>query len=462
MHEIVASSAKPADPNDPDLPQGLEPNAPMELTADEAVEFAAHILYTGTGPDAAEALLRSVLKMQPEHARAIELLGVTLDEMGENDEAVALIEHAATLSPDSAGTFNNLGNAYVHAGQIDQALAAYERAVALDPNHAPPYCNLGIIYRSQQRYEEAEASLKRAIELDEKHHNAWFQLGNLYFAQGRKREGIDANVKAISLYPRHVYSNMLAQAYIQLGDVDQARHIYLDWAAREPDNPVPAFQLQTFLEKPPERCNDEYVTAVFNQFSSSFDAKLKNLNYRAPDFVAQALANVRPVADGTLDVLDAGCGTGWCGADLKPYARSLTGVDLSAGMIKQAEKRGVYDEFVVAELTEYLRTHPDAYDHITICDTFCYFGDMTAPAKAAFGALRPGGTLIATFEADEDTQHGGTFGVMYSGRYKHAGDYVDRAFEGAGLRVVERSRKTLREEFGHPVIGWVLTVQKPV
>ena len=46
-----------------------------------------------------------------------------------------------------------------------------------------------------------------------------------------------------------------------------------------------------------------------------------------------------------LDVLDAGCGTGLCGVLVAPFARRLTGVDLSEGMLAHAK-----DKILEAEL----------------------------------------------------------------------------------------------------------------
>ena len=60
-------------------------------------------------------------------------------------------------------------------------------------------------------------------------------------------------------------------------------------------------------------------------------------------------------ASRSLDVLDAGCGTGLCGPLIAPYARRLVGVDLSERMLDQARARNVYDELVRRELTAYLR-----------------------------------------------------------------------------------------------------------
>ena len=82
---------------------------------------------------------------------------------------------------------------------------------------------------------------------------------------------------------------------------------------------------------------------------------LRSLSYRAPALVAAMLEDSGLAPSKSLDVLDAGCGTGLCGPLLAPYARRLTGVDLSAGMLARAKEKNVYDALVQGELTEYLR-----------------------------------------------------------------------------------------------------------
>jgi predicted TPR repeat methyltransferase len=43
---------------------------------------------------------------------------------------------------------------------------------------------------------------------------------------------------------------------------------------------------------------------------------------------------------------------------LQPFSRQLIGVDLSAEMVARARELNVYDDVVVAELTEYLTGQP--------------------------------------------------------------------------------------------------------
>ena len=109
-----------------------------------------------------------------------------------------------------------------------------------------------------------------------------------------------------------------------------------------------------------------YVAALFDEYAGSFDAALSRLDYRAPALVAAAVRDVigervqqqqqqqQPAS--LRSVLDAGCGTGLVGVELRPLATRLEGVDLSGGMLAQARARaGVYDALHQVELVEFLQ-----------------------------------------------------------------------------------------------------------
>jgi predicted TPR repeat methyltransferase len=205
----------------------------------------------------------------------------------------------------------------------------------------------------------------------------------------------------------------------------------------------------------PARASDAYVERTFDGFAASFDAKLAQLGYRAPQLVAAALADAGLEPRKRLAVLDAGCGTGLCGPLLAPYAARLVGVDLSAGMLAQARGRGVYDEVVKEELTAYLAGQPAAYDLIASADTLVYFGALEAVVGAAARALRPGGLLVFTVEEAEVAESCDGYRIQPHGRYGHRLDYVERVLGDAGL-TPRSSRAELRLEAGVPVAGLVV------
>jgi predicted TPR repeat methyltransferase len=158
-------------------------------------------------------------------------------------------------------------------------------------------------------------------------------------------------------------------------------------------------------------------------------------------------------------VLDAGCGTGLCGAELKPFARTLTGVDLSAAMLDQARRSGSYDELIKAELKEYLAERPSAYDLIVSGDTFVYFGDLQPVLAAAARALRPGGWLVFSLErSGDEASHG--YRLHPHGRYSHTRAYVVETLTRARLEPADVRAETLRKEAGRPVGGWIVVCRK--
>src|SRR5829696_5871277 len=167
----------------------------------------------------------------------------------------------------------------------------------------------------------------------------------------------------------------------------------------------------------PDRASDQYIERAFDEFATSFDAKLAHLAYRAPAIIGALLADAGLERARTLDILDAGCGTGLCAEYVAPYARRLTGVDLSGGMLTQAAEKRVYDELIQSELTAYMRGQPDAFDVIVCADTLVYFGALDGAAEAAALALRPAGHFLFTVETWLDPDPAATFRIAPHGRY---------------------------------------------
>ena len=251
-------------------------------------------------------------------------------------------------------------------GKLDEATASYRRALELKPDYAEAYNNLANALWEQGKIPEAEACWHRTIEL--------------------KPDCVDA------------YSNLGMMLY-EKKRLGEAAAIVRRWLEHAPQNPVARHMLAAFTgQDVPARAADEYVRSSFDHFARTFDTKLNGLDYRAPELVMAAVADALGDPKGELVVLDAGCGTGWCGPLLRPYARRLIGVDLSPAMIEQARARQVYDDLVVAELTAYLEGSCGSCDLLASADTLVYFGDLRPVATAAAGALHAGGLLIFTVE----------------------------------------------------------------
>jgi predicted TPR repeat methyltransferase len=411
----------------------------------------------------AEQALHDVLSAAPDQPDALHFLGVVRHTQGRTDDAVALIRRALAQVPDHAGAWNNLGNVLLSAGRIDEATEAYERGVQAAPGHpdaANALNNLGTVYRRQGRPVDAEAACRRALEARPDFGDAWYNLSLSLIAQGRVHDGVLANSRAIALWPRHLQArDQVIRALLLLGERDRAAQLYREWLAEEPDNPLAQHQLAACLaESQPERASDAYVQTLFDSFAASFDAKLEKLDYRAPELVAGALQAAAGAPHASMQIVDAGCGTGLCGPLIKAWASRLAGCDLSIGMLRRARERRVYDVLHQAELVYYLDTQPDSFDAIVSADTLCYFGALDAAFAAAKRALRSDGWLIFTVEAlpqDSAEQHR----LQVNGRYAHAARYVRSALSDVGFEVCDLRAETLRMEAGLPVVGWLVAAR---
>jgi predicted TPR repeat methyltransferase len=431
-----------------------------DVTVGEAMHMARAFQQRGQLEDA-EKVYQRIFVVAPDHPDVVHYYGVLLHQLGRSDEAIATIERSLTLEPDRAECYNNLGIILRAKERYDDAVVAYLRAIELDPTHANAYNNLGVLRRFTGKPAEAEAAYRKALELNPLYAEAYHNLGVLLTGQKRHREAILCYFKVLSLEPHRTEDRrLLAIAYCEIGEREKAIEIFENWLKADPGNPVARHMLAACTGRDvPRRASDAYVELSFDGFAESFERKLQQLSYRAPALVGAALDAADRPRDATLDVLDAGCGTGLCAQLVKPYARRLVGVDLSAGMLEKARRKQLYDELVKGELTAYLTTHRDAFDVIVSADTLVYFGPLEDVAAAAGEALRPGGMFVFTVEELVSAAAGEDFQIQPHGRYSHTQPYVERVLERAGFGAhIEHA--DLRTESALPVAGLVVRATK--
>lgn len=272
--------------------------------------------------DEAEAAFIRILERWPGQPDALHFQGVLRHSQGRLDEAVELISAALRQIPEHADAWNNLGNVLLVAGRVDDAVQAYERGIAIaagQPETAAALSNLSIVHRRQGRAAEAESACRRALDVAPDFADAWYNLSLVLMERGEVHEGLLANSRAIALWPQRAQPrDQVIRALLLLGERERAAGLYREWLAEEPDNPVIHHQLAACLGNAvPVRASDAYVQQVFDSFADSFDAKLESLHYRAPELIAQALAEAagEPVARSTSSTPAAApaCAVCWCG-----------------------------------------------------------------------------------------------------------------------------------------------------
>lgn len=443
-------------------PKSKKRSGGVALSVDSAIARAIGLQQAGNDAEAA-ALYRNVLARQPAHLDAMHFLGVAEHRLGRSAAGLEWIEKALRRVEDHPDLHNNHGNVLKALGRLDEAEAAYERALALRPLDPAALSNLGAVARERGQYARAETLLQDAIAIAPQHYEAHQHLASVYKRTARLSEALLAQQQALSLRPTFADALFkLGATYYALGRVGEAADVYRRWIEADPEHPVPRHLLAGCTgQGVPARASDDFVRASFDAFARHFDRSLAKLEYRAPELVASAVCSALGTPRATLDVLDAGVGTGLCGADLRPFAQRLVGVDLSAAMLEHARERGSYDELVVMELGAYLEQAHASYDLIVCADTLVYFGALEPVLSGFASALRSTGTLVLTTEHCTDPDLPDGFRIHAHGRYSHVEAYVRRALAAAGLALAQLQHVELRREAGKWVAGLLVTARKP-
>lgn len=108
-----------------------------------------------------------VLEIEPENADALNYLGYTWVDRGENlERAFEMIRKAVDLEPQSGAIIDSLGWAHYKLGQYQDAKTELEKAVELSPSSATIVDHLGDVYWKLGRYREAGYQWERALLYD--------------------------------------------------------------------------------------------------------------------------------------------------------------------------------------------------------------------------------------------------------------------------------------------------------
>jgi Flp pilus assembly protein TadD len=127
-------------------------------------ELAAAYQRSGDTPQAL-ASMRQVLALNPRNASALNFIGYTLADRGEQlDEAERLIRSALALQPNSGAYLDSLGWLQFRRGDYAHAADTLERAVELDPEEPTILEHLGDAYGGTSRRQEAAMAYRRALQ----------------------------------------------------------------------------------------------------------------------------------------------------------------------------------------------------------------------------------------------------------------------------------------------------------
>ncbi|EDX72433.1 Methyltransferase domain family [Coleofasciculus chthonoplastes PCC 7420] len=141
------------------------------------------------------------------------------------------------------------------------------------------------------------------------------------------------------------------------------------------------------------------LTDYYNKWAKDYEQELvDDCRYIAPEKV---LAVLSQFVSKDAKILDAGAGTGLVGKILyqKGYS-NLEGIDISAEMLEQAEKKNVYTALYQKVMGEPLGFPSDSFDAIVSVGVFTYGHAPSCSFDELLRIAKPGGYIIFTLRLD--------------------------------------------------------------
>jgi Tfp pilus assembly protein PilF/2-polyprenyl-3-methyl-5-hydroxy-6-metoxy-1,4-benzoquinol methylase len=202
--------------------------SPEMSSLDEGIFSDAMVSFQAGRLNDAERHFKELLRHQPKHVAALNLLSVLLTHLKRYTEAERYVKSALEVSPSSDATIYNYGIILKALNRPMEALARFDEALAINASVAETWNNSGTVLNNLNRYDEALLRFDRAIGLQPKYSEAFYNKGNSLAGLGRGDDARAAYRHALALQPGFFEAlNALALESLDKGDIVEALNLAL-------------------------------------------------------------------------------------------------------------------------------------------------------------------------------------------------------------------------------------------
>ncbi len=189
----------------------------------------------GPGGEHYGKALAEALKLKPDYAPALYLLGRKAQLEGDFKDAETAFAKVLKLDPENAKAMGQLGMAQYHLGKGVAAEKSFRSELSRNPADYNTWYNLGELLLGRANEETSSEAVRRfrgealecylkSIELNPEHAQARYRVGVLMIGNGQYKEAIRHLEAALRLDARHVPTLVqLALAYEYLKQPERAR-----------------------------------------------------------------------------------------------------------------------------------------------------------------------------------------------------------------------------------------------
>ena len=189
--------------------------------------------------DRARDMLERSNALQPTNLPTQTILGVVYSKLNQFDLALHYLRGVAAASPTSAEAQFNLGGALSDSGKRKDAILAFERAYALNPDHPESLSSIASCHELEGRLDVAERVYKRCVTSLPGSLVAFIRLGQLLLRQGRDEEAAEIFSTCLAHHPNSVEClQLFGGLHYRKGNLKEAEKLFGQLLKLLPDDPI--------------------------------------------------------------------------------------------------------------------------------------------------------------------------------------------------------------------------------
>ncbi len=385
--------------------------------------------------------------------------GCSYHEDGRFDEAIACYRLLLELFSDTPILHYNLGLALFEKKQYHQALAPYQNALELSPEDPDILLNLALCQRRCGELKKAIDLLHLLLSIAPDAIDGRYTLALSLQQLDLEEEAISEYLQILDREKDHQATlNNIAYIFHKKDEKEKAQKFYERLLRVNPDHTSAAYMLSAIRGEECRTAPTDYVESVFDDYSGNYEKSLvEQLGYEIPAKLGRYYQSYPKKQQKVENCLDLGCGTGLAGEVFAPFCDNITGIDLSAKMLYEAEKKEIYDSLLKSDLSCFLQDTKTSWDLIVAADVFTYLGDLQPIFKACQKSAAPG--CIFCFSVERLNMNI-SYKLMETGRFAHSPVYIREIGLANGWQIDHEIETGLRKEKGHWVQGVIYFFSK--
>ena len=186
--------------------------------------------------DTAERILKKVIKMNPNIAKAHKDLGIIFLNKRLFDYAEEEFKTAMQLAPNDFEIIFEYGNFLYSISKNTEAERYYQEALDLQPENILALTFMALNKLILNQLDAAKDYITKALKVNPHHEYIQFCAGRIFYARKEYDEAKHYLIHAVEQNPDVETQNTLALTYYELGEFNSALNIFQNLLAKKPDN----------------------------------------------------------------------------------------------------------------------------------------------------------------------------------------------------------------------------------